>query len=35
VLLVFLIFPFIWAIPEVLVTADLSTFVPSSNGFVL
>ncbi|CAL4931246.1 unnamed protein product [Urochloa decumbens] len=34
-LLGFLIFPFIWAIPESLVTAELSTALPGNGGFVL
>ncbi|KAL6593758.1 hypothetical protein ACP70R_048659 [Stipagrostis hirtigluma subsp. patula] len=34
-LLGFLIFPFIWAIPEALVTAELSTALPGNGGFVL
>lgn len=34
-LLGFLIFPFIWAIPEALVTAELSTAMPGNGGFVL
>ncbi|KAF0912006.1 hypothetical protein E2562_012814 [Oryza meyeriana var. granulata] len=34
-LLGFLIFPFIWAIPESLVTAELSTAMPGNGGFVL
>nr|XP_043639071.1 probable polyamine transporter At3g13620 [Erigeron canadensis] len=31
----FLIFPFIWAIPESLVTAELSTTFPGNGGFVI
>jgi amino acid transporter len=34
-LLGFLIFPFIWAIPEALVTAELSTAMPGNGGYVL
>ncbi|XBI86278.1 hypothetical protein VPH35_094267 [Triticum aestivum] len=34
-LLGFLIFPFIWAIPEALVTAELSTAMPGNGGFVV
>uniref|UniRef100_A0A0A9DDU3 Polyamine transporter PUT1 n=1 Tax=Arundo donax TaxID=35708 RepID=A0A0A9DDU3_ARUDO len=34
-LLGFLIFPFIWAVPEALVTAELSTAMPGNGGFVL
>ncbi|KAL6878286.1 hypothetical protein ACP4OV_012456 [Aristida adscensionis] len=34
-LLGFLIFPFVWAIPEALVTAELSTAMPGNGGFVL
>ncbi|XP_072990002.1 probable polyamine transporter At3g13620 [Typha latifolia] len=34
-LLGFLIFPFIWSIPESLVTAELSTAIPGNGGFVL
>ena len=34
-LLGFLIFPFIWAIPEALVTAELSTAIPGNGGYVL
>ncbi|KAJ1296953.1 hypothetical protein BS78_01G340800 [Paspalum vaginatum] len=34
-LLGFLVFPFIWAIPEALVTAELSTAMPGNGGFVL
>ena len=34
-LLGFLIFPFIWAIPESLVTAELSTAMPGNGGFVV
>ncbi|XP_011089703.1 probable polyamine transporter At3g13620 [Sesamum indicum] len=31
----FLIFPFIWSIPEALITAELSTALPGNGGFVL
>ncbi|KAL3719816.1 hypothetical protein ACJRO7_004747 [Eucalyptus globulus] len=31
----FLVFPFIWSIPEALVTAELSTAFPGNGGFVL
>ncbi|XP_048140361.1 probable polyamine transporter At3g13620 isoform X3 [Rhodamnia argentea] len=31
----FLVFPFIWSIPEALVTAELSTALPGNGGFVL
>ncbi|GAV78478.1 AA_permease_2 domain-containing protein [Cephalotus follicularis] len=31
----FLIFPFIWSIPEALVTAELATAFPGNGGFVL
>ncbi|CAN6555911.1 unnamed protein product [Malus baccata var. baccata] len=31
----FLIFPFIWSIPEALVTAELSTTFPGNGGFVI
>ncbi|KAG0575898.1 hypothetical protein KC19_5G038600 [Ceratodon purpureus] len=31
----FLIFPFIWSIPEALVTAELSTAFPANGGYVL
>ncbi|XP_076913717.1 putative polyamine transporter At3g13620 [Bidens hawaiensis] len=31
----FLIFPFIWSIPEALVTAELSTAFPGNGGFVI
>jgi amino acid transporter len=31
----FLIFPFIWSIPEALVTAELSTAFPENGGYVL
>lgn len=31
----FLIFPFIWSIPESLVTAELATALPGNGGFVL
>lgn len=31
----FLIFPFIWSIPEALITAELSTVYPGNGGFVL
>uniref|UniRef100_A0A0E0D1E1 Polyamine transporter PUT1 n=1 Tax=Oryza meridionalis TaxID=40149 RepID=A0A0E0D1E1_9ORYZ len=34
-LLGFLVFPFIWAVPESLVTAELSTAMPGNGGFVL
>ncbi|CAI0559825.1 unnamed protein product [Linum tenue] len=34
-LLGFLIFPFIWSIPEALITAELSTAFPGNGGFVL
>ena len=34
-LLGFLVFPFIWAVPEALVTAELSTAMPGNGGFVL
>ncbi|PON42955.1 Amino acid/polyamine transporter [Trema orientale] len=34
-LLGFLIFPFIWSIPEALVTAELSTAYPGNGGFVI
>ncbi|CAN1841721.1 Probable polyamine transporter At3g13620 [Linum perenne] len=31
----FLIFPFIWSIPEALITAELSTTYPGNGGFVI
>ncbi|XP_057438863.1 probable polyamine transporter At3g13620 [Lotus japonicus] len=31
----FLIFPFIWSIPEALITAELTTALPGNGGFVL
>ncbi|KAL4591333.1 hypothetical protein LXL04_004291 [Taraxacum kok-saghyz] len=31
----FLIFPFIWSIPEALVTAELSTTFPGNGGFII
>ncbi|XP_071908243.1 probable polyamine transporter At3g13620 isoform X1 [Coffea arabica] len=31
----FLIFPFIWSIPEALVTAELATTFPGNGGFVI
>ncbi|GMH00091.1 hypothetical protein Nepgr_001930 [Nepenthes gracilis] len=31
----FLIFPFIWSIPEALITAELSTAYPGNGGFVI
>ncbi|KAK3011085.1 hypothetical protein RJ639_012163 [Escallonia herrerae] len=31
----FLIFPFIWSVPEVLITAELSTAFPGNGGFVI
>ncbi|KAJ4724061.1 Amino acid/polyamine transporter [Melia azedarach] len=34
-LLGFLIFPFIWSIPEALITAELSTTFPGDGGFVI
>ncbi|CAL9065296.1 probable polyamine transporter At3g13620 [Musa acuminata AAA Group] len=34
-LLGFLIFPFVWSIPESLVTAELATAIPGNGGFVL
>jgi amino acid transporter len=34
-LLGFLVFPFVWAVPEALVTAELSTAMPGNGGFVL
>ncbi|KAG6502531.1 probable polyamine transporter At3g13620 [Zingiber officinale] len=34
-LLGFLIFPFIWSVPESLVTAELATAIPGNGGFVL
>ncbi|THU64987.1 hypothetical protein C4D60_Mb01t32350 [Musa balbisiana] len=34
-LLGFLIFPFVWSIPESLVTAELATSIPGNGGFVL
>ncbi|CAN6300749.1 unnamed protein product [Urochloa humidicola] len=34
-LLGFLVFPFIWAVPESLVTAELSTAMPGNGGYVL
>lgn len=34
-LLGFLIFPFIWSIPEALVTAELATAYPGNGGFVI
>lgn len=34
-LLGFLIFPFIWSIPEALITAELSTAYPGDGGFVI
>lgn len=34
-LLGFLVFPFIWSIPEALITAELSTAYPGNGGFVI
>ncbi|KAE9595963.1 hypothetical protein Lal_00030932 [Lupinus albus] len=34
-LLGYLIFPFIWSIPEALITAELTTAIPGNGGFVL
>ncbi|KAF3444413.1 hypothetical protein FNV43_RR14105 [Rhamnella rubrinervis] len=34
-LLGFLIFPFIWSVPEALITAELSTAFPGNGGFVI
>ncbi|EEF35314.1 amino acid transporter, putative [Ricinus communis] len=34
-LLGFLIFPFVWSIPEALITAELSTAYPGNGGFVI
>ncbi|CAJ2668085.1 unnamed protein product [Trifolium pratense] len=34
-LLGFLIFPFIWSIPEALITAELTTVFPGNGGFVI
>ncbi|KAK7275798.1 hypothetical protein RIF29_16922 [Crotalaria pallida] len=34
-LLGFLIFPFIWSVPEALITAELTTAMPGNGGFVL
>lgn len=34
-LLGFLIFPFIWSVPEALITAELTTALPGNGGFVL
>ncbi|KAL6878288.1 hypothetical protein ACP4OV_012458 [Aristida adscensionis] len=34
-LLGFLVFPFIWAVPESLVTAELSTAMPGNGGYVM
>ncbi|KAJ8770117.1 hypothetical protein K2173_011212 [Erythroxylum novogranatense] len=34
-LLGFLIFPFIWSVPEALITAELSTTYPGNGGFVI
>jgi amino acid transporter len=34
-LLSFLIFPVIWAVPESLITAELSTAMPGNGGFVV
>uniref|UniRef100_A0A2P2PRG2 Putative polyamine transporter At3g13620 n=1 Tax=Rhizophora mucronata TaxID=61149 RepID=A0A2P2PRG2_RHIMU len=34
-LLGFLIFPFIWSVPEALITAELSTSYPGNGGFVI
>ncbi|WVZ57103.1 hypothetical protein U9M48_007536 [Paspalum notatum var. saurae] len=31
----FLVFPFVWAVPESLVTAELSTAMPGNGGFVV
>lgn len=31
----FLLFPFIWSVPESLLTAELSTALPGNGGFVL
>jgi amino acid transporter len=31
----FLVFPFIWSIPEALITAELSTSFPGNGGFVI
>lgn len=31
----FLIFPFIWSVPEALITAELTTAIPGNGGFVL
>ncbi|KAK2986562.1 hypothetical protein RJ640_022440, partial [Escallonia rubra] len=34
-ILSFLVFPFIWSVPEVLITAELSTAFPGNGGFLL
>jgi amino acid transporter len=34
-LLGFLVFPFIWSIPEALVTAELATTFPENGGYML
>nr|XP_043627067.1 probable polyamine transporter At3g13620 [Erigeron canadensis] len=34
-ILEFLIFPFIWSIPEALVTAELSTALPGNGGYII
>ncbi|KDP42129.1 hypothetical protein JCGZ_01917 [Jatropha curcas] len=34
-LLGFLVFPFIWSVPEALITAELSTAYPGNGGFVI
>ncbi|EOY32321.1 Amino acid permease family protein isoform 1 [Theobroma cacao] len=34
-LLGFLVFPFIWSVPEALITAELSTAFPGNGGFVI
>lgn len=34
-LLGFLIFPFIWSVPEALITAELATAIPGNGGYVL
>ena len=34
-LLGFLIFPFIWSIPEALITAEMGTMFPENSGYVV
>lgn len=34
-LLGFLIFPFIWSVPEALITAEMGTMIPEDGGYVI